>query len=148
MKKNGFTLLELLSSIIVCSFLLFFSLVSLIQFKQKGEGLRIVSDIKAAVRYAKIQAMGSSTPLQLSSKDWSKGMVLTSTRSSNKLIQQWSWESKNWEVRWLGANGLTNIVISGSVASAMSNGQFVITNQSNGEKIILVLNRLGRIRQL
>jgi len=146
MKKNGFTLLELLISITVCGFLLFSAFSHWIQFKQRNEVQLLIREIKTAIHYAKIHAINHRRPLILSSDNWSKGMSLVQS-GTEKLIHQWSWTNGSSDVHWFGVNGLNSIVITGSIGNAMSNGQFVITNKHSGERVVLVLNRLGRVRQ-
>jgi prepilin-type N-terminal cleavage/methylation domain-containing protein len=152
MRIKGFTLLELLIGLTVCGFLLFSGLVSWSQWRQKNERQLLINEIKTAIHYAKIQAISYGRPLLLSSKnsnhDWSKGMNLTLVqRDSKQLLHQWGWENPNWTVRWLGVNGLNNIIITGSASNALNNGRFILKNKNTGETIELVLNRLGRVRQ-
>lgn len=149
MKQNGFTLIEWLICFAVCSILVCISFASWIQLRQKNEQQLLIAEIKTAIHYAKLQAMshGSSLMLspQASNQDWSKGIKVM---KGHQLMHQWNWQNSNWDLRWQGAGGTNHIMISGSVSHAISNGRFILTNKNTQEQVILVLNRIGRIKQL
>lgn len=149
MKKDGFTLLETLISITVCTYLVFSAFSSWWHFKQKNKEQYIINEIKMAIHYAKIQAINSNQSLQIKTHNWSKGMDLTSVHDNKMvLLHQWRWDNPDWDIYWQGVNGLESIVIMGTSSSAMSNGRFILTNKHDGKKIELVLNKLGRLRQI
>jgi prepilin-type N-terminal cleavage/methylation domain-containing protein len=155
MKKKGFTLLELLFGLAICSILLFIGFSSWIHFKQRNEQDLLVNEIITAIHYAKIQAISYGRPLRLSSKkpnaDWSSGMNLSLADvdiNTEQLLHQWSWKDNNWNVEWVGVKGLNNIIITNTASNAMSNGRFILHNKHSDEKIILILNRLGRVRRV
>lgn len=146
MKYNGFTLIELLFCILVSSILALCTSASWTYFKQKNEKDVLIAEIKNAIHYVKIIALNEAYPMNLSSinEDWSKGMRLKSSQS-RQLIHQWDWNHPHWTVRWYGLNGEHHIVLAGNT-HAMSNGRFVLENRFTHEKIVLILNKLGRIR--
>ena len=151
MNKNGFTLLELIFTISLASILLMYSFSSLFDLKQKNEREYLVNEIANAITYAKIQASASGHALLLSAKNsnWSMGMELLMPNKvkQNSLIHQWNWNINHWNVEWRGINGQKYINLSGNT-QAMSNGRFILTNNKTQEKVILYLNRLGRVKQI
>lgn len=153
MKKSGFTLLELLFTLSVACILILFSFSSLTQLKQKNEREFLINEITNAVSYAKMQARVSGRTLYFFAKNhnsnWSQGIDLLAQGGiqGNKLIHRWSWSGDNWKVEWHGLNGQRRIKFSGNT-HAMSNGQFVLTNLRTQEKVVLHLNKLGRVKQI
>lgn len=146
---NGFTLWELLFTITLFSILLLFSLSSVTDLKQKNEADFLINEIETAVNSAKIQARANGFPLTLRTNDWSEGMELVKNDSASQnvqVIRQWAWKVRYWHIEWQGIKGPKEISFSGTV-QAMSNGQFILTNKGNGKKIILFLNKLGRVKQ-
>ncbi|HAT8608411.1 GspH/FimT family pseudopilin [Legionella pneumophila] len=153
MKITGFTLLEtmLALALLLGLFLLgswsFFSLI------QNNERESLVNSIKTAIQYSKIQAIHLGHPIYLlpfgSNENWSRGMVLAIlNRKSNKteLIYQWQWSSNSWNINWKGVDSNHRIIISNIPNRAMSNGKFILNNRRTNEKIVVTLNRLGRVR--
>jgi len=153
MKKSGFTLLELLFTLGVVCILILFSFSSLTQLKQKNEREFLINEITNAVSYAKMQARASGRTLYFFAKNhnstWSEGIDLLAQAGTqdNILIHRWNWSLDNWNVEWHGLNGQRRINFSGNT-HAMSNGQFVLTNLRTQEKIVLYLNKLGRVKQI
>ncbi len=150
-KKEGFTLLELLFTLGLFCSLILYAFTSLVQLKQKNEADFLINEIRNAVNYAKIQAKSSGITLLLRpimhKNDWSKGMDLVKKMrvlNELELIQQWTWKIENWNIEWQGINGTQHIFFSGNT-HGMSNGQFVLTDKRNQEKMVIYLNRLGRV---
>ena len=153
MKFKGFTLLELLITVSLFSILMMLGSFSWIHLKQNNELTLLVDEIKNVVHYAKIQALSRGHSLLLSPADhslnWSNGFVLNQVDKQSKkeeLLYQWKWSHYNWSIEWFGANGTKNIIFSDNAAGAMSNGRFVLTNNHTRARVVLVLNRLGRIK--
>lgn len=153
MKIRGFTLLETMLALALLVGLLllgswpFFSLI------QKNEREMLINDIKTAVQYSKIQAIHLGNPVYLvpfgSNENWSGGMVLARfDQKSNKteLIHQWQWSVNSWNINWKGVDSTNRITISNIPNRAMSNGKFILDNRLTNEKVVVTLNRLGRVR--
>lgn len=153
MKIRGFTLLEAVLALTLLVGLLlvgswpFFSLI------QKNERETLINNIKAAVQYSKIQAIHLGHPIYLiplgSNENWSGGMMLAELNpKSNKteLIHQWQWSSNSWNINWKGVDSTHRIIISNIPNRAMSNGKFILNNRRTNEKVVVTLNRLGRVR--
>lgn len=128
-------------------FMVIFSLI------QNNERETLVNSIKTAIQYSKIQAIHLGHPIYLlpfgSNENWSRGMVLADlNRKSNKteLIYQWQWSSNSWNINWKGVDSNYRIIISNIPNRAMSNGKFILNNRRTNEKVVVTLNRLGRVR--
>lgn len=153
MKIQGFTLIELVFTMTMVIMLVLISSVGLSYLHQKNEQQTIVDELKAAVQYAKTQAIMLGHPVFLTSSDpslnWSKGMTLNHFNShSNKteMIYQWEWHHRHWRIQWAGINSAKSLVFSNNPISAISNGRFIITNLRNQDHLEIILNRLGRMR--
>jgi type IV fimbrial biogenesis protein FimT len=152
MKKNGFTLIEALIALICFAGLSLFGVISASFLKYNHERQVIISEIKAAIQYAKMQAITRSSPLYLTSLDqshnWSNGMKLVqynSAKNTVELLYQWEWHHPRWNITWNGVRSLNKIILSNNPISAMSNGKFVVFNAHTKEQVVIVLNRLGRV---
>lgn len=153
MKIKGFTLIEILITLICFVGLSLFSVISASFLKYKHEQQIIVDEIKTAIHYAKIQAVVRGRPVYLVPFDqednWSKGMKLTQYNDNKKamdVLYQWEWHHPRWSITWNGVSSLNKITLSNSPGSAISNGKFVVSNPYTQEHMIIVLNRLGRIK--
>ncbi len=103
MIKNGFTLFELMFTLLLCSILFLFSLGSLTKLKQKNEREFLINEIRNAVGYAKIHAFSDGRALTLlannADSDWSQGIDLLSIQpdtQEKKLIHRWNWKLESW----------------------------------------------------
>ncbi|MFI4955450.1 MAG: GspH/FimT family pseudopilin [Gammaproteobacteria bacterium] len=153
MEIKGFTLIELLFTMILFATLAFLGVASTSYLMDKNEQQTLTDEIRSAVQYAKIQAIVLGNPVCLSALDpnfnWSKGMTLTrlSKKTNEKeLLYQWQWHHPHWIVAWSGINSPRKIIVSNNPITAISNGQFRLTNIQTKVEVVLVLNRLGRIR--
>jgi prepilin-type N-terminal cleavage/methylation domain-containing protein len=153
MKIKGFTLLELLITLVLLACLSSLAAVSYSYLLRKNEQQVIMDELRTAVHYAKIQALilghtVSLTPLD-ASLNWSKGMVLSTWRKKNNTMEtlyQWQWHHPRWNLTWIGARSSERVIISNNPAGAISNGHFTLVNADTRQNVVLVLNRLGRIR--
>lgn len=150
MKSKGFSFLEILVTLSILGILFIISISTYLT--KKNEPQVLIDNIKRAVQYAKVQAVIRGHPVYLSplnpTLDWGSGMTLTElNEETNKmqLLHQWQWHYRSWRVVWSGANSAGNIRLSNNPMTAISNGTFVLTNMHTNERILLVLNRLGRI---
>ena len=155
MKIKGFTLLELLVILVLISGLALYCLTSFSGFTRKNEQQIILDEITAAVQYAKMQALTLGHPVYLTPLDpslnWSRGIVLTHFNiKSNKMepLYQWQWNYHNWNVNWFGIHLSKKITVSNNPVNAISNGKFIIANASSGERVTIILNRLGRMKSV
>lgn len=153
MKIKGFTLLEVIVvlSLFIC--LSLFSINTLSLLREKNERQMIIDEIKMAIQYAKFQGINLGHTLYLTPVDpelnWSKGMELKQLNKITgqmELLHQWQWQHRHWNVSWLGANANTKILISNNPSHAISNGTFTLNNTKTKESVIILLNRLGRIK--
>jgi len=152
-KVNGFTLIEMLFTLMFIAVLSLFSVTSASFLVHKNEQQTIVDEIKTAIQYAKTQAVSLGHPVSLSPNDkelnWSKGVILTRMQSktgNNPVLYQWNWHHPRWDITWAGMNSPHKIILSNNPVSAISNGHFVLFNTRTKERVELILNRLGRIR--
>ncbi|CZG10520.1 Tfp pilus assembly protein FimT [Legionella pneumophila] len=153
MKIRGFTLLETILALALLVGLLLLGSWSFFSLIQSNERETLINNIKTAIQYSKIQAIHLGHPIYLlpfgSNKNWSRGMVLAElNQKSNKteLIHQWQWSSNSWTINWKGVDSTHRIIISNIPNRAMSNGKFILDNRRTNEKIVMTLNRLGRVR--
>ncbi|HAT9193912.1 TPA: pilus assembly protein, partial [Legionella pneumophila subsp. pneumophila] len=152
MKITGFTLLETMLTLALLLGLLLLGSWSFFSLIQSNERESLVNSIKTAIQYSKIQAIHLGHPIYLlpfgSNENWSRGMVLAKlNRKSNKteLIYQWQWSSNSWNINWKGVDSNHRIIISNIPNRAMSNGKFILNNRRTNEKIVVTLNKLGRV---
>lgn len=153
MKIKGFTLIELLTTMLLFVILSTLAVSSYSYLFKQNEQQTIVNELKAAIHYAKIQAISLGTPLTLTSldgtKNWSKGMLLGKFNRRTKKIErfyQWQWRHPGWELAWVGARSFEKIIFSNTPASAISNGHFTLINRDTNQKVVIILNRLGRLK--
>lgn len=149
MKKSGFTLIELLITLALIAILSLLSIASSTLFIRKNEQQVIVDEIRAAVQYAKLQAVNRGGEVFLSpldqSLDWSRGVVLTEA-NKKEILYQWQWHHPHWVLSWSGVRSSHKITFSNNPINSISNGRFQLTHVDAKKPINIVLNRLGRIR--
>ncbi|MCE0723903.1 MULTISPECIES: GspH/FimT family pseudopilin [Legionella] len=153
MKVKGFTLLELMITMFLFLSLSIVGIGSYTYFMKKNEQKTFIDELRTAIQYAKMQAiiLGNSVylaPLDVSSS-WSNGMVLNFlNKKTNKieLIYQWQWSHPHWDLNWVGVSTTNKIVFSTHPGQAISNGHFILINKDTREQVVIILNRLGRIR--
>ncbi len=145
-KQRAFTLIELLLSLALVAILLLFSLPSTSFMNEKNQIEVIQNDIKAAVLFAKTQAVITGKNIILAplhdSQDWSNGMQLM---QADKLLQEWRWKSSGIHISWHGFQSSHYLLFSADISQNAVNGFFEIKNNTQ-RSFKLVINRLGRIR--
>ena len=152
MKLNGFTLIEVLVTLVLLAVLTLISFNSASFLRHKNERQIIIDELSTAIQYAKIQAISLGHPVSLTALDnelnWSKGMLLTqdNSKKDKTILYQWQWHHPRWNIVWSGANVSQKIIFSNNPVSAISNGKFVIFDPYTKEQVVIILNRLGRIR--
>lgn len=153
MNKNGFTLLESLITLIVVIGLITLGIASYSYIVRKNEQQTIVDELRTAVQYAKLQAVIRGETISLgplnSSFNWANGLKLTSWNKrtqTNELLYQWQWRHVRWSLTWQGARSLKRVTFSNNPANAISNGHFTLENLDTHQQVVIILNRLGRIK--
>ncbi|MDR3501840.1 MAG: GspH/FimT family protein [Legionella sp.] len=154
MKLKGFTLLELLITMLLLLSLSLVAIASYSYFLRKNERQTLVDELKNSVQYAKSQALILNSTVFLTpiddSLNWANGLrLITKNKKTNKIetLYQWQWHHPHWQLSWSGARPGNRIVFSNNPANAMCNGRFVLTNRDRDERTEIILNRLGRIRE-
>jgi Tfp pilus assembly protein FimT len=148
---NGLTLIESLICLTILIIALFFSLPSNTLLIEKNQVHGVETDIKNAIRYAKMQALISNEPLMLAPlsglNDWSFGMQLSSVNRHHQektILYTWHWRYKNLQVVWQGFQSPNYLRFSNDLKHSTTNGYFLINNQHFKSK--LVINRFARVR--
>ena len=152
-KKNGFTFIEMLITLVILAVLSTLTVSSYSYFLQKNEEQIIEDELRTAVQYSKMQAINLAKPVFLqpldASLNWSNGVALsTLNKQTNKteLLYQWQWHHPRWGVTWTGVRIYNKVTFSNNPISAISNGRFTLTNLDTHQQVIIILNRLGRTR--
>ncbi|KTD60519.1 GspH/FimT family pseudopilin [Legionella shakespearei] len=152
MSIKGFTLLEVMFTLILFICLSLFSINALSLFREKNEKQMIIDELKMAIQYAKFQGINLGHTLYLTppnaETDWSKGMELKQLNKITgqmELLHQWQWQHRNWSLSWSGANA-NKILISNNPSHAISNGTFTLTDVKSHQSVKILLNRLGRLK--
>ena len=153
MKIKGFTLIEVLITLIFLAGLFLLSITSVSFLRYKNERQTIIDEIRTAIQYAKIQATILGHPVYLAPVDtslnWSQGMTLTqynNKKNTSNLLYQWHWNHPRWNITWSGVGALNKITLSNNPVSAISNGQFLLFNSYTKEHVAIILNKLGRVK--
>ena len=153
MKIKGFTLLELLITMFLFIILSFIGIASYSYLLNKNEQQTIIDELRTAIQYAKFQANILGHPVHLAPLDgslnWTKGMALSVLNKQNnkmELIYQWQWQHPRWNLNWEGVRSTDKIIFSNNPIQAISNGHFTLVNTHTHEQIVIILNRLGRVR--
>ncbi len=153
---EGFTLLELLAGISLTAIVLCISLPFAPALYKKNKLHVLTDDVKAAIQYAKIQAVMTGEQLALTrlpgAGDWSDGMLLFVDNANHqyttgaKLLHEWRWQSSEIQVSWHGFQSQDYLLFSPEMSSSAVNGSFTLTNAMH-QQTKLVVNRLGRVSQ-
>ncbi len=153
MRHKGFSLIELLVTLTFIAILALSSIGSFSYFVRKNEQQMILDELRTAVQFARIQAVNLESTLSLSpldtSQDWAKGVVLRQLNHKTKipeLLYKWQWSHPHWVIEWSGIGSSHNIILANNPGNSISNGHFTLTNNQTKKQVILVLNRLGRVR--
>lgn len=153
-KNNGLTLIEMLVSLMIIS--LSFALCLPLGFSVfENNKLQVLErEISTAVRYTRNMALLHHIPLILTplpnSVDWSEGMILFVDNKNHhyteqdKIIHQWAWLKKGIKVSWEGFYSKKYLLFASELNHSASSRHFTLQN-SEGEIVKLVINRLGRI---
>lgn len=153
LNSDGFTLIELLVTLSIVAILVMFALGTMNQSLSQTEKIVLIDELRVAVEYAKIRSLETGKSLYLESyeglsPDWTIGARLVSKEEGVKqIIHEWRWRRAHWLITWSGVNGKSTIVFSPDPGQAISNGKFELNNPYTHQKIQLVLNRMGRLRE-
>ena len=153
MRTKGLTLIEVLFTLVLIGILSLLGIASFARWIGENEKKVILDEVRIAVQYSRIQALSRGNPVTLSPLDvkqnWSKGIVLTQyNKAINQveLLYQWQWDHPHWLLEWSGISSSNKIILSNNPVSAISNGHFDLTNYRTKERVVIILNRLGRLR--
>ncbi|WP_133135388.1 GspH/FimT family pseudopilin [Legionella rowbothamii] len=154
MKLKGFTLLELLITMMLLVSLSMVAIASYSYFLRKNERQTLIDELKNSVQYAKSQALILNSNVVLTPLDdslnWANGLrLITKNKKTNKIetLYQWQWHHPRWQLSWSGVHPGNRIIFSNNPAHAMCNGRFILANRDQDERAEIILNRLGRIRE-
>lgn len=152
MSKNnsrGISLIELIIALAIIALIASLSLPSLNVLIQKNQLENLSHDLKAALQFARLQAVLRGEKLCLNPQhDWSSGMHLCVDNPEhrcrkNGILYQWQWFYHGLQVDWRGFLSKNYLLFSPNMGSNTLNGVFYLRNQSAEKK--LVINRLGRV---
>ena len=153
MSKNGFTLIELMVTLVLVIVVTTLATYTSADFLKRNEQQVIMDELRTAIQYAKLQAIHLGQPVYLTALDahmnWALGAKLSIHNYKTKTTEdifQWQWNHPNWFIEWRGANRTNTIVFSSNTTQAISNGHFTITNRYKQDRIKIILNKLGRVR--
>lgn len=151
-RAAGFTLLEILMCLVLLSVISFFSLPYTPALYKKNQLQALSSEIKNSVHIAKMQALIEGKSLMLAPlypANWSTGMKLfidSPNHQKAKPLYEWRWKSANIHVEWHGFQSNDYLLFASDLRASQTNGYFLIKNAN--QQIKLMVNRLGRVRQL
>lgn len=151
-RAAGFTLLEILTCLLLLSVISFFSLSYTPSLYKKNQLQALTSEIKSSIHIAKMQALIEGKPLMLAPlypANWSNGMELiidNPNHQKDKPLYEWHWKPANIHVEWHGFQSNEYLLFASDLRASHTNGYFLIKNAN--QQIKLVVNRLGRVRQL
>ncbi|KTC66216.1 Tfp type 4 fimbrial pilin like signal peptide protein domain protein [Legionella adelaidensis] len=147
-KQGGFTLFELLLSVLLLSFSLFYAVPSFKKFYQDQVFALILYDLRSAIITARTKAIlegsiYSLSPLQ--KNHWSSGILLTKQTKGKEIRSHiWQWGKKNITIEWKGFYSHHYLFFAPSITNSFMNGSFII--KSKDKCVCLTINRLGNIR--
>lgn len=154
--KSGFTLVELITTLLIILGLFFVLMPLGSTFLNKNNIDTQVKTIVNAIKYAKHSALLEERRLvlsELSPEDgWKKGMQLFVDNSENhhyssedERLREWHWRSGNIQVEWHGFMSDRYLIFSDDLQTSALSGYFSIS-ENNKVKRKIVINRLGRVR--
>jgi prepilin-type N-terminal cleavage/methylation domain-containing protein len=154
--NKGFTLLEIVTSLIILAGL-FFTLLPLgNRFFSKNALEKRLNTIVGAIKFARNKSQFDGKKLilsELSDKNgWLYGMRLYRENTGNyhyeqgdKIIRSWSWDNKIISVEWHGFGSDHYLLFSNKLQESALNGYFSLSEAGKIKRKIII-NRLGRVR--
>lgn len=144
---KGFTLIELITGLVIVSLLGGLGFAWMSTVTQKNQLQAQADALKNAIRYARAQAylMGRACalkPLPAANGNWSKGMGLF---EGEKVIYTWHWPKSSLDIQWIGFHGQQYVLFASNFRHASASGHFEITDAYQ-HRATVVINRLGRVR--
>lgn len=149
---KGFSLIELMTAIAVLMLLSALAMGLNHAFYSRNELQTLKDELTTAVHYARAQSMVSGKKLSLENlagtDDWSSGMVLYELKKDGgkRLLHTWQWHHPHWQVHWSGFSSKRAIPFSPHPHLAAMNGQFRLSNERTQQQMVILVNRLGRLR--
>ncbi len=155
-RKNGFSLIELLVGLSILTIILCFSVSFAPLLYKKNQLQTMVHTVKTAINFARTEALSTGDVLVLThlpgAIDWSEGMLLFVDNGNHhrytpnsKLVHEWRWNPAGIRMQWRGFQSTEYLLFSPDITSSAVNGYFLISN-TKGE-VKLVINRLGRLKE-
>ena len=152
--ERGFSLIELITALIIFAILCAYSMSFMPSLHQKNQLQVMADEIQQAIHFAKIEALTKAhtvtlTPLS-EQEDWSFGMLLFVDNKTHSyspgisLIREWHWHSPGVHVTWKGFESTRYLRFSPDLMSRGCSGHFVVADNALNQ-IKLVVNRLGRV---
>jgi type IV fimbrial biogenesis protein FimT len=152
MSKNnskGISLIELIIALTLIALVASLGFPALNALIQKNRLDNLSHDLKAALQFARLQAVLRGEKLCLSPlHDWSNGMHLCVDNPKHRcqkrgILYQWRWFYHGFQIDWRGFLSKNYLLFSPDMGSNTLNGVFYLRNQQAEKK--LVINRLGRV---
>ncbi|KTD30675.1 MULTISPECIES: GspH/FimT family protein [Legionella] len=153
-RNSGLTLVELLTTLMIMSIVFTFCLPLGFSNNEKNQLQVLEHEISTAIRYTRNKALLHHLPLILTplpnSVDWSEGMILFVDNKNHHyterdtMIHQWNWLKKGIRVSWKGFYSKNYLLFASDINRLASSGHFTLQD-SKGESVKLVINRLGRM---
>lgn len=149
-KYVGYTLVELLLSMALLSFLLLFVSVSFTKHHRQQQALQLAKQIQQALQFSRLKAYALNKPVVLFFFDkmhgGANGMALYVDNPKHQpqkdaLLYQWHWRQENLPLIWHGFRNHSYLVFKPSLRESTINGTFLIGPP--GKQIRLLVNRLG-----
>ncbi|MBA2711052.1 MAG: GspH/FimT family pseudopilin [Tatlockia sp.] len=155
LENRGFSLIELVVGLLIVSILFFFALPFSLSMMQKNQLEVVKNEIISAIHFAKTTSVLRGLPLVLAplpqADNWSAGMLLYvdndkhEFNEKSELIYEWHWKHPGINVSWQGLYTKNYLLFSTTLQSRALSGHFIISNKQ-GNRVQLIVNRLGRIR--
>lgn len=153
---SGFTLLEVITTLLILGIVCCYGLSFLPSLLNKNQMEVVADEIKQAIHIAKIEALINARTVILKplteEGDWSSGMALCvedpshHVKNDTMLLREWHWRKGVIRVTWQGFESKQWLRVSPSLAERAVNGQFIVRDNAR-RQIKLIINRLGRVRQ-
>jgi prepilin-type N-terminal cleavage/methylation domain-containing protein len=154
-RELGFSLLELLMTLVLLGILYGFSFIDLSFLQRKNQLDAKADELKQIIHFAKIEALATSKTLTLAAispdEGWSMGARLFVDNPAHQytqgttLIREFRWSPRGVTIQWNGFESKQYLRFSPVLHEGSLNGKFILQDFKKNT-IQLVINRLGRVR--
>lgn len=156
MSLKGFTLIELITTLLIVCGLALVAWPLASSFITKNEVEQRVNTLVNAMHFARNQALIQGVPLVLSgleaSNGWQRGMRLfidkhetNHYQEGDELLREWRWNKQGAQIVWHGFQSDHYIRFPATLDASSLSGHFLIATREGPIKKVIV-NRLGQIR--